>query len=24
VHDFLRFQVTEHRTANTGKAEEDR
>gem|GEM_PF-956892 len=24
VHDFLRFQVTEHRTANTGKVEEDR
>jgi hypothetical protein len=24
VHDFLRFQVTEHRTANTGKIEEDK
>ena len=24
VHDFLRFQVTEHRTANSGKVEEDR
>lgn len=24
VHDFLRFQVTEHRTANTGKVEEDK
>lgn len=24
IHDFLRFQVTEHRTANSGKVEEDR
>jgi hypothetical protein len=24
IHDFLRFQVTEHRTANTGKIEEDK
>ncbi len=24
IHDFLRFQVTEHRTANTGKVEEDK
>jgi hypothetical protein len=24
VHDFLRFQVTEHRTANSGKVEEDK
>jgi hypothetical protein len=24
VHDFLRFQVTEHHTANTGKVEEDK
>ncbi|HEX6099824.1 MAG TPA: hypothetical protein VF432_26160 [Thermoanaerobaculia bacterium] len=23
IHDFLRFQVTEHRTANTGKVEKD-
>lgn len=23
IHDFLRFQVTEHRTANSGKIEED-
>jgi len=23
VHDFLRFQVTEHRTKNTGKVEKD-
>lgn len=24
IHDFLRFQVTEHRTSNTGKVEEDK
>lgn len=24
IHDFLRFQVTEHRTANSGKVEEDK
>jgi hypothetical protein len=24
IHDFLRFQVIEHRTSNTGKVEEDR
>lgn len=24
VHDFLRFQVVEHRTGNTGKVEEDK
>jgi hypothetical protein len=24
IHDFLRFQVTEHRTANTSKIEEDK
>ena len=24
IHDFLRFQVTEHRTANTGEVEEDK
>lgn len=24
VHDFLRFQVTEHRTADSGKVEEDK
>ena len=23
IHDFLRFQVAEHRTANSGKVEED-
>ena len=24
IHDFLRFQVTEHRTANSGKVEQDK
>ena len=24
IHDFLRFQVTEHRTANTGRVEDDK
>lgn len=24
IHDFLRFQVTEHRTANSGQIEEDK
>jgi hypothetical protein len=24
IHDFLRFQVIEHRTSNTGKVEEDK